>query len=261
MNISNVFIVVFAILWMITFDEKHQELPEDSQARKDAVYYFNNLSIAVVFSLMFNIVEFVNQIRIFDYFQGFVRQLLATIEDSIQIAIMLIVMVVFWAMAFFTLEASQNFDVREGGYTPTMALIDSYRMALGDFEVFGRFEESEDAWVFYIIFGIGTVLQLLIILNMVIAVMGASFEAVNDDLDAHMIKEKLTYIVDNWFRLPEATKEEMRKSRYLVLLNIDPQGSFEESGLDDEEDAKIEELVSGMRVLLYEQARSNTNID
>lgn len=57
-------------------------------------------------SLIFNVVEFTNQIKIFDFFQSFVRQLNQIMVESIQIMIMLVVMVTFWAIAFYCLEAN-----------------------------------------------------------------------------------------------------------------------------------------------------------
>merc|ERR1712224_367733 len=92
------------------------------------------------------------------------------------------------------------------GYTFTQAMIESYRMALGDFECFGRFENNPDYYMFLILFIIGSVLQLLIILNMVIAVMGSSFEKVESDQEAYMLQEKLSICLDNWFRIPAKTK-------------------------------------------------------
>ena len=71
-------------------------------------------------------------------------------------------------------------------------LIDSYRFALGDFNIVDTFGESDYMVLFWIIFFIGTVIQMLIILNMVIAVMGSAFEEVNSTNEANVYKAKLT---------------------------------------------------------------------
>ena len=52
-------------------------------------------------------------------------------------------------------------------------------MALGDFEIRDEFMGNTDnIFVFWMIFFIGTLISLLIILNMVIAVMGGTFNRV-----------------------------------------------------------------------------------
>ena len=71
-------------------------------------------------------------------------------------------------------------------------------------------------------FFFGTFVALLIILNMVIAVMSASFAKVEEANAAHIMREKLEVIIQNWFRIPESYKKECTKSKYLVVINIDP---------------------------------------
>lgn len=141
-------------------------------------------------------------------------------------------------------------------------MIESYRMALGDFEAFGSFENNPDNYMFLILFTIGSILQLLIILNMVIAVMGSSFEKVESDQEAYMLKEKLSIVLDNWFRLPRKTKDLLQEYRYLILINVDPQSSLD---LEDEAQAKIVKQIKKVQTVanqvLYEQARSNYNIE
>ena len=69
---------------------------------------------------------------------------------------------------------------------------------------------------------IGTVISLLIILNMVIAVMSATFERVQEENDAYIRREKLSVIKENWYRMPDSYKRKFREAKYLVLVQVDP---------------------------------------
>ena len=63
-------------------------------------------------------------------------------------------------------------------------LMDSYRLALGDFEWTEKFvgnTNGNQIMVFWIVFFLGTLISLLIILNMVIAVMGSAFLRIEEN--------------------------------------------------------------------------------
>ena len=78
-----------------------------------------------------------------------------------------------------------------------MCFIDSYRYALGDFAITEYPEGDEEGEnmergvVFWLVFLLGTLMSLLILLNMVIAVMGGAFEDVNSNEDAEICRSKL----------------------------------------------------------------------
>ena len=55
-------------------------------------------------------------------------------------------------------------------------MIDSYRLSLGDFEIAENFVGNTDnVIIFWIVFFLGTLIAMLVILNMVIAIMGGTF--------------------------------------------------------------------------------------
>ena len=89
-------------------------------------------------------------------------------------------------------------------------MVDSYRLALGDFEITESFiENTEYIIVFWIVFFIGTLVALLIILNMVIAVMGTAFTRVAEQEDAEILRAKLALIYDNFHHFPDSLVEKM----------------------------------------------------
>ena len=78
--------------------------------------------------------------------------------------------------------------------------------------------------VYWIIFMVGTVIQLLVILNMVIAVMSNAFDEVTATDNANIYKAKLQCL-QSYNAVYMATPmfaNEVRNCSYLFLLNIDP---------------------------------------
>lgn len=102
-------------------------------------------------------------------------------------------------------------------------MIDSYRLALGDFEIAGNFQENTDYIIcFWIIFFVGTLISLLVILNMVIAVMGTAFEKVSEDTEAHIYRTRLNAMLKTFYIFPTSLRKEMKKNKYLVSIEVDP---------------------------------------
>jgi hypothetical protein len=149
--------------------------------------------------------ELPNQIRIFDFFSAFVRQLNMILVDSAQIVTMLASVVFFFMFIFWILDKTATVDPENedpdyepfwypGGVGLIRAIIDSYRMALGDFEITTKFGGDYEM-MYWVLFFFGTFIALLIILNMVIAVMSASFAKVEEANSAHIMREKLEVII------------------------------------------------------------------
>ena len=96
-------------------------------------------------------------------------------------------------------------------------------MALGDFEVTAAFEENEYVLLFWLIFLVGSLIALLILLNMVIAVMSAAFERVEEDNIAHCYRSKLEVVLENLYRMPRKYKQAINSCKYIVQVEVDPE--------------------------------------
>ena len=85
-------------------------------------------------------------------------------------------------MLLFWILDQNSYKPKYEGFTGLgRCFIDSYRLSIGDFEVAGSFVDNTDyIIVFWIIFFMGTLISLLVILNMVVALMGSTFERVNE---------------------------------------------------------------------------------
>ena len=102
-----------------------------------------------------------------------------------------------------------------------MCIIDSYRFALGDFELAGD-ENKEYDTIFWLVFVVGTVFSLLIFLNMIIAVMGGSFEEVKSNEEAFKYRTKLALFVENYHKFPKKTQDDLKRYKYMISIEIDP---------------------------------------
>ena len=86
------------------------------------------------------------------------------------------------------------------GYRGLLAAVrDTYALSIGDFEgtnnVFaGAMGDYE--WLYWTIFFFGTVMQTVILLNMVVGIMSMRLETVTNDQEALVNREKLIEITD-----------------------------------------------------------------
>jgi hypothetical protein len=244
------------------------EMTEEMQTDQD------NLTIAVVVTGVFLMIELPNQLRMFDFFTTFVRALYETIFDSAQILTSFAIIIFMQAFLIWVTDQGQNLV----GWTGiSQSVISSYFMSLGDFAISDTFafgqppEEDEDgnlvdinhrfAWLFWIVFFLCTFISMLIILNMVIAVMAASFDRVQGENEAHILKGKVEVILNYWFRIPSSYKRLFKEFKYLVLVDIDPM--FDPIKDEDSEDrirADIKSLKKQVFNIGYYQSKSNFNL-
>ena len=125
--------------------------------------------------------ELFSRVRIFDFFAYFVRQLEEIVKDALPLGSMLLFITLSQMLLFWILDQNSDKPKYEGFTGLGRCFIDSYRLSIGDFEVAGSFVDNTDyIIVFWIIFFMGTLISLLVILNMVVALMGSTFERVNE---------------------------------------------------------------------------------
>ena len=135
----------------------------------------------MILCIMLNTLELLERITIFDFFALFVRQLKEIIGDSLPLAAMLAFIVINQTIIFWILDQNSNEAKYAGLSGFGLCLVDSYRLALGDFDITVSFvDNTEEIFLFWFIFFISTLVALLLILNMVIAVMGNTFSRVGD---------------------------------------------------------------------------------
>jgi len=145
------------------------------------------LRCCYIFGLLVLNVAMLNMIAVFDFWSTFVRSLSQIIKASMPLAACLGIFIVTQSFMFYILML--NNPMNEATYFGV--LMDSYRFALGDFNIVDAFGQNQNVVVFWLVFFIGTVVQVLIILNMVIAVMSNVFSEVSATNEANIYKAKL----------------------------------------------------------------------
>jgi len=142
-------------------------------------------------------------------------------------------------------------------------MVDSYRLALGDFEIALSFiDNTEYIIVFWFVFFIGTLVALLIILNMVIAVMGTAFTRVAEQEDAEILRAKLALIYDNFHHFPGYIVEEMHNHKYLISVDVDPEiDPIEKESMEKRLGDRIGSLEKNMGLIVESLNRNSLNLD
>ena len=160
----------------------------------------------MVFVIIFGLAELFERISIFEFFAIFVRQLYQISIEMLPIGAILGIIVIVWALLFWILDQNSSDPAYADITGFGNALIDSYRLALGDFEVADNFGEDKN-FIFWTVFFIGTLISLLIILNMVIAVMGAAFTKIEENQQSYIYRSKIKLIIENHHRLNDSIKD------------------------------------------------------
>ncbi len=80
-----------------------------------------------------------------------------------------------------------------------LAVIYTYRLSMGDFSLdnFKEFKNPFEFWFMWGIFIVGSLFLIIILLNLLIAIMGASFQNVTSNILNLTIRENLLLISEN----------------------------------------------------------------
>lgn len=112
------------------------------------------------------------------------------------------------------------------GYRGYLAAIrDTYALSIGDFEGMNNvFADTmgDYTWLYWTIFFFGTVMQTVILLNMVVGIMSMRLETVTNDQEALVNREKLIDITNNFHRMPSYLQRRFKEDEYLFIIEVDP---------------------------------------
>jgi len=180
---------------------------DDAINSKDSISDKNQrlLMSNMLMILMINL-QLLRILRIFEFFQSFLRQLIEITKSISQISFILFFTIFVLAELFWILEKGNSeatlSDKPFGGFF--YAILHSYKFSIGDFEAIANdFEDTTQyIWLYGIVFVIGSIMTLIILLNMVIAIMSMSLENAIVSHDALVNRERLTECVSNYHRLP-----------------------------------------------------------
>ena len=123
-------------------------------------------------------------LRLFQRFAYLINMILRVIKDMVSFLVVMLIGVAAFTESFLIISDSITMDASKPGEvgfagTPLNAIFYVYRMAVGDFD-FGDFEgEQLTMHYLWFLFFICTMFNMIIMLNLLIAIISESFAAVN----------------------------------------------------------------------------------
>ena len=103
---------------------------------------------------------------------------------------------------------------------------------------------------------------MLVILNMVIAVMGSTFERVEETADAEVLRSKLKLIIGNYYRFSDDMKYELQAYKYLLAVDVDPDvDPIEKDSMEKRLTGRMESIDTRLDLLSVQLGRVCLNQD
>mmetsp|Transcript_24760 Transcript_24760/g.21981 ORF Transcript_24760/g.21981 Transcript_24760/m.21981 type:complete len:209 (-) Transcript_24760:97-723(-) len=136
------------------------------------------------------------------------------IKDMTFFVGVLMIATIAFANAFYILGRNSAPDPNLAGENFLDAFIFSYKMGLGDFitDGFGTRDE-EFLWIFFLL---DSLIILIVLLNLVIAIMGDTFDRVQETQENSMLKELTNMIRENEFLFSRSRA--FKKAKYIVVI-------------------------------------------
>lgn len=129
-------------------------------------------------------------LRLFAPTAALIRMIVEITQDMFVFTIIYFIAIVGFADAFFILAYNLNSNEENEMFDNNflLAIIYSYRTGLGDFDT-AAFENSNDKGLWYVLFVVQTVFIQIVLLNLLIAIMGDTFDKVTEKREESKLKE------------------------------------------------------------------------
>lgn len=132
--------------------------------------------------------------RLFKQTAQFITLIKETLIDIKMFALMVVIIMLAFANFFYIMNLNQNGVVVERtGNSYIDAFLMIYLLALGEFGLDG-FDSGIDVYIVWIFFGLASFLVIIVFMNMLIAIMGDTFERVQSIKEVNAIMEQANLI-------------------------------------------------------------------
>ena len=197
-----------------------------SDANKNDVNAVACIAVLVLWFRLFYL------LRVFSETAYLISMIQAIIIEMKYFVLALVIAVLAFSNTFFILgrNAEENFT----GDNIWDAFIFTYRMGLGDFDTDGF--NTDDEALIWILWFINTLIILIILLNLVIAIMGDTFDRVQETQESTMLKEFTNIMRENEFLIP---KRLLYKNTKLIVI-VQPEKA--EGGTTSNWEGKLNQL-------------------
>ena len=172
----------------------------------------NRVSGISVLILYFKLFYF---LRIFFATAYLVRMIIEIVLDMKFFVSVLMIGTMAFANSFYIF--GRNSDPTDGnlaGSDISQAFIFSYRIGLGDFDTSGF--TTRDQEILWIVFFLNTMIIQIVLLNLVIAIMGDTFDRVQETQENSMLRELAQMIRENEFLF--SRRRYFKRSKYIIVI-------------------------------------------
>jgi len=172
----------------------------------------NRLAAISVLVLYFKLFYF---LRIFSATAYLVRMIIEIMLDMKFFVGVLILATAAFGNAFYILgRNSSDEDGNLAGDNYIDAFLFSYKIGLGDFSTDGfNTKDEEMLWIFFLL---NSMIILIILLNLLIAIMGDTFDRVQETQENSMFKELASMILENEFLFSRI--KEFSHAKYILVI-------------------------------------------
>jgi hypothetical protein len=162
--------------------------------------------------------------RIFFSTAAMIRMVIEITYDMKHFLAVLLLAIAGFGNCFMIL--ARNYDKEEmfTGNNYWRSFIYSYRQALGDFDT-EAFEDTDKYYIYFIWF-LNTMIALIVLLNMLIAIMGDTFDRVQETSENNMLKELASIMLENEMLINR--KMVFGDAKYIIIIQEE---KAEESGV------------------------------
>lgn len=152
-------------------------------------------------------------LRIFSRTAYLITMILAIISEMKYFVLALIIAIFAFANTFYII--GRNAGENLAGEDVWEAFIFAYRMGVGDFDT-DNFAANKDELLVWIFWFANTLIILIILLNLVIAIMGDTFDRVQETQESTMLQEFSRIIRENEFLI--SRQNIFKNAKYIVIV-------------------------------------------
>jgi hypothetical protein len=160
--------------------------------------------------------------RILDNTAPFIRMISQILYDMRAFVFIFVLIILGFANGFYVLAKNQMATIKTEDGDPEIpymtygqSIIYVYMTSIGEYGT-DSYTKGEDMGLLWAFFIFTTFFLSLVMLNMLIAMMGQSYEKVSEVALASMLKERMLLIMENYFLIRSNT---FRKAKYLISFS------------------------------------------
>ena len=154
------------------------------------------MSALAVFSMMIKLLDW---LRLFDQTAFYIFLIRQTLRDIFAFVLILMLSLSIFGVPMIILNMNRTSDtlVIDGGFSiwPINMFINQYMMALGEYNM-DNFESGSQVGLCYSFFIFATFFSSVVMLNMLIAIMGDTFERTIENRELNAVKTKLELVAE-----------------------------------------------------------------